>query len=405
MLNVYVLVRWFWYMDVFYLTSFVCRPPKKFPTVGTSDSCPMWLTLMTMFPINQTSLARHQQLQLWVPCLLAACCVADGFHERKRWNKFGKEFPPFNLTWDLNSIYVVGFFFPELWEWWLYGRYHPFSSARQSWLTLHGEAMGPLSPLHFAARCRTTKHVEVQDDPCEATKIWQGRNSMHQWFCKKRKCWNRESKNLEKSRGFNENDMLPVCTKAEYYHRHTEMTKSLLYLYVYIYYNHIIPITLSYLICRHCWHMIHAYQQQNRYLASPWTSGRQSYGAMLPALWKNWTWPSSSWETWGQPAGEPAGNRKGVENVFWGLKSYRLMCLGWCFCDWRFQHVFFSGFHEDNVDWSGWVSRFLAVLPCLNGWEVVCYKHSWGQVQRPKKTCWPFWVSIQVPRSPWRSIF
>ena len=185
----------------------------------------------------------------------------------------------------------------------------------------------------------------------------------------------------------------------------TQKWRKAYYIYMYIYNNHIIPITLSYLICRHCWHMIHAYQQQNRYPSSPWTSGRQSYGAMLPALWKNWTWPSSSWETSGQPAGEPAGNRKGVENVFWGLKSYRLMCLGWCFCDWRFQHVFFSGFHEDNVDWSGWVSRFLAVLPCLNGWEVVCYKHSWGQVQRPKKTCWPFWVSIQVPRSPWRSIF
>ena len=46
-------VRWHveWYI-IFHVYVLVCRPPKKFPTVGTSDSYPMWLTLMTMFPIN-----------------------------------------------------------------------------------------------------------------------------------------------------------------------------------------------------------------------------------------------------------------------------------------------------------------------------------------------------------------
>ena len=193
--------------------------------------------------------------------------------------------------------------------------------------------------------------------------------------------------------------MLPVCTKAEYCHRHTEMTKKP------IMYNHFIPpITLSCLICRHCWHMIRAYQQQNRYLASPWTSGRQNYGAMLPALWKNWTWPSSSWETSGQPAGEPEGCGERVL----GIKTLQVDVFGQMLLWLKISTCFFLG----GVPWGQcglkrmsftFPGNFAQFEQCLNGWQVVCYKHSWGQVQRPKKTCWPFWVSIQVPRSPWRS--
>ena len=105
-------------------------------------------------------------------------------------------------------------------------------------------------------------------------------------------------------------------------------------------YNHFIPpITLSCLICRHCWHMIRAYQQQNRYLASPWTSGRQNYGAMLPALWKNWTWPSSSWETSGQPAGEPEGCGERVL----GIKTLQVDVFGQMLLWLKISTCFFLG--------------------------------------------------------------
>lgn len=218
---------------------------------------------------------------------------------------------------------------------------------------------------------------------------------MDQWFCKKRKCWDRESKNLDKSRGFNENGMLPVCTKAEYCHRHTEMTKNLLciiILYRLLHYH------ASYVDTVDTWSV-----PISSRIVTSLPHGLPGGRIMEPCS-QHCGKIGRGHQAAGKPQGNQQGNRKGVENGFWGLKPYRLMCLGRCFCDWRFQHVFFwGGFHEDNVDWSGWVSHFLAVLPSLNGWQVVCYKHSWGQVQRPKKTCWPFWVSIQVPRSPWRS--
>lgn len=114
-------------------------------------------------------------------------------------------------------------------------------------------------------------------------------------------------------------------------------------------YNHFIPpITLSCLICRHCWHMIRAYQQQNRYLASPWTSGRQNYGAMLPALWKNWTWPSSSWETSGQPAGEPEGCGERVL----GIKTLQVDVFGQMLLWLKISTCFFFGGGSMRTMWT-----------------------------------------------------
>lgn len=325
-------------MDVFYLTSFVCRPPKKFPTVGTSDSCPMWLTLMTMFPINPdfpctpSTIAALGSLPFGRPF----CCGWVSWKEKMtdetslERNSRPSTSPGYSWIWSALCFFL---FFSGIMG---NGGYHQFSSARQSWFTSawwsHGAPVAAtiLPPGVGRPNMLRFKMILVKQQKSE--------EKLHGSVILQKK----ESAETGKARTWKRAGGSTKTTCSLFAQKQSFIIDTQKWRKTYcIYNNHIIPITLSYLICRHSWHMIHAYQQQNRYRASPWTSGRQNYGAMLPALWKNWTWPSSSWETSGQPAGEPAGKRKGVENGFWGLKPYRLMCLGWYFCDWRFQHVFF----------------------------------------------------------------
>ena len=190
--------------------------------------------------------------------------------------------------------------------------------------TLHGGAMGPLdewlrlksrakgrnllSPLHFATRPRMNMH-----------NLWP---NMLRFKMIQGPRWSlRSSKNLtrQKLHGFVIQKKTDETGKAKPWKRARGSTKTTCSLYApkqsiiidtQIWY---IPINTYYIYPLH-YHTSYvdsvdtsipkpfpAESLPGRF--GPWTSGRQNYGAMLPALWKNWTWPSSSWESSGHRHG------------------------------------------------------------------------------------------------------
>lgn len=141
--------------------------------VGTSDSCPMWLTLMTMFPINPdfpctpSTIAALGSLPFGRPF----CCGWVSWKEKMtdetslERNSCPSTSPGYSWIWS-----ALCFFFSRNYGEWSLSSIL-FSKAKLIYICMV-KPWGPCRRYHFAARCRTTKHVEVQDDPCEATKIW-----------------------------------------------------------------------------------------------------------------------------------------------------------------------------------------------------------------------------------------